>query len=100
VILGQAGRVYHAAGDSDLQQTRPIYCYVPDQFFDGENFQKASYLTSRWPSINCSANPLAVGSHVIPNPKLPVDPQCPCPILSEFLQRLEQIAAVKTLFTK
>lgn len=97
IITNQLGGVYHAAQHPDLQQTRPCYCFIPESFFEETGFQKSRYLVSRWPSINCSANPLAVGSHVLPDLKKPVDLNSQCPILVNFLARLETIAAVKTI---
>lgn len=97
IVNQEIGRVHHAAGHPAVAKTRPIYCWIPEDHFEENGFQKGRYLTSRWPSINCSANPLAVGSHVIPDPEKPVSIQSRCPILAEFLRRLEKIAAVKTI---
>lgn len=97
VINQQLGRVHHAAGHPAVAKTRPVYCWIPEQFFDEGGFEKSRYLVSRWPSINCSANPLGVGSHVIPDPGKPANLRSRCPILAEFLRRLETIAAVKTI---
>ncbi|MFN4804525.1 MAG: hypothetical protein ACK56K_04640 [Akkermansiaceae bacterium] len=95
VIEKQTGRIFYALGQTDLQQTRPVYAFVPDDFFEGDQFLKRSYLASRWPSAHCGANPNALGSHVIPNPNKPVLPNSTCPILAEFVMRLKQIASVK-----
>lgn len=95
IIHHQLGRVHHAAGHPALQKTRPTYCFVPEAHFEENGFQKSRYLVSRWPGINCGANPLAVGSHVIPDPEKPVSIRNRCPVLREFLDRLEQIASVK-----
>lgn len=97
LIANQIGRIHHATGHPALQKTRRVYCWVPEAFFDEGGFQKSRYLASRWPSINCSANPLAVGSHVFPDPEKPVSIRSRCPILAEFLLRLETIAATKTI---
>lgn len=96
IVIGkQTGRIFYAHGQTDLQQTRPVYAFVPNEFFDGDVFQKQSYLASRWPPTNCGANPYAVGSHVIPNPNKPVLANSACPILVEFVMRLKQIVPVK-----
>jgi hypothetical protein len=97
IIANNIGRIHHATGNKNLLKTRPTYCYVPEEFFGPEGFQKSRYLVSRWPSINCSANPLAVGSHVIPDASRPVNLRSRCPILADFLQHIETIAAVKTI---
>jgi hypothetical protein len=94
------GRIYHATGNTALAKTRPLYCFVPEAHFEENGLQQGRYLVSRWPSINCSANPYAVGSHVIPDPEKPADLRSRCPILAEFLQRLEHVAAVKTITAK
>lgn len=95
LVNNTLGRVHRAAGHSALQKTRPTYCFVPEEHFGENGFEKSRYLVSRWPSVNCSANPLAVGSHIIPDPARPVNIRSRCPILREFLARLESIAAVK-----
>lgn len=97
IINQQIGRIHHAAGHPALAKTRPVYAYVPESHFEENGFQKGHYLISRWPSINCAANPLAVGSHVIPDPEKPANLRSRCPILAEFLRRLETIAAVKSI---
>lgn len=99
IINQQIGRIHHAVANRNLQKTRPVYCWIPEVFFDETGFQKSRYLVSRWPGINCGANPLAVGSHVIPDPTQPVSIRSRCPILREFLRRIEQIAAVKAIST-
>jgi hypothetical protein len=96
VINQRLGRVHHAAGNLELQKTRPVYAFVPEEFFGAGGFERNRYLASRWPSINCGANPLAIGSHVIPDPGKPADLRSRCPILAEFLDRVETIAAIKS----
>ena len=96
VIAQQLGRIHHALQHPALRKTRPTYCFVPEDFFGEHGMEKSRYLASRWPSINCGANPLAVGSHVIPDPQNPVSMRSRCPILSEFLRKLETIATVKS----
>lgn len=93
----QIGRVHHAAGNKHLQETRPTYCYIPEEFFGEKGYEKSRYLVSRWPSINAGANPLAVGSHVLPDAVRPANIKSQCPILRGFLARLETIAAAKTI---
>lgn len=97
IVNQEIGRIHHAAGNHALAKTRPVYCWVPEGFFAEGGFQKGRYLVSRWPSINCSANPLGIGSHVIPDPEKPVSIRSRCPILAEFLTKLEKIAAIKTI---
>lgn len=97
IINQELGRVHHSTGNRFLQKTRPTYCWIPEEFFGENGFNKSRFLVSRWPSINCSANPLAVGSHVIPDLKKPVSPRSRCPILREFLTRLKVVAAIKTI---
>ncbi len=88
------GRVHHAIQHPALEKTRPVYCFIPEEHFGENGFEKGRYLASRWPSVNCSSNPLAIGSHVIPSEK-PVNPRSRCPVLREFLARLEIVAEVK-----
>ena len=95
VISQNLGRILHATGHPVLQKTRPTYCFVLEEFFDENGFRKEKYLISRWPSINCSANPLGVGSHVIPDTERPFENKFRCPVLREFLRRLETFAAIK-----
>ena len=97
VIADSIGRVLHAAGHPDLSKKRPVYAYVPEEYFGPEGFRRAGYLRSRWPSINAGANPLAVGSHVIPDPARPVCIRSRCPILIEFLTQLAAIAPAKSV---
>jgi len=95
-VAGYPGRVHYTAGNSALRKTRPCYAFSPEEFFLPTGFDLRSFLMSRWPSINCGANPYAIGSHVLPDPGKPVPPKSRCPILREFLSRLEVIATVKT----
>lgn len=97
LLKNHIGRVHHAAGNKHLQETRPTYCYIPEEFFGENGYEKSRYLVSRWPSINAGANPLAVGSHVLPDAARPANLRSRCPILREFLARLESIATVKTI---
>ncbi len=97
IIKNQIGRVHHACGYSHLQKTRPVYCFVPEQFFDSDGIDKRRYLMSRWPSINCESNIFAIGSHVFPDPEAPVTIRSRCPILREFLTSLEQVISVRSL---
>lgn len=97
VIQDCIGRVYHAVGHQALAKTRPVYCWVPEEFFGKNGFEKSRYLASRWPSINCSANPLAVGSHVIPDEENPANSRSRCSVLRDFLLQIETIASVKTI---
>lgn len=95
VIANQIGRVHHAAQHPALNKVRPAYAFVPEDCFAESGYQKSRYLASLWPSINCSANPYAIGSHVLPDPTSTANIRSRCPVLREFLSRLEIIAAVK-----
>lgn len=95
VVGNQFGRVHHAAGNHCLQETRPTYAFVPMEHFTAKGFQKDRYLASPWPEINCGANRHSVGSHVLPDPQKPVTSRSKCPVLTEFLTRLETLASVK-----
>jgi hypothetical protein len=96
IAANQIGRVHHAAQHSSLVKTRPCYCFVPEEFFQKNGFEKGRYLASRWPGINCSANPLGIGSHILPDPQKTVSNRTRCQVLREFLWRLEIVATVKT----
>jgi len=96
ITANTIGRVHHAVQNQAFGKTRPVYCYVPEEFFLPTGFDLRNYLMSRWPSINCGANPNAIGSHAIPDPGKPVPQKSRCLILREFLRRLEVIATVKT----
>lgn len=95
IIANQIGRIHHAAGNVSLAKIRPVYAFVPEEHFGANGFLKGRYLISLWPGINCGANPLSVGSHVIPDLERPVSIRNRCPVLREFLDRVEQIASVK-----
>ena len=95
IIHRHLGRIFHAAAHPDLIITRPTYAFIPEEFFDESGFQRIRYLDSEWPHINVGANPLAVGSHVIPDPTRPANNRSKCPILREFLGRLEIITTIK-----
>ena len=95
VIANKIGRVHHAVQHPTMRKTRPVYCFVPEEFFWENGLNRGLYLVSRWPSINCSANPLAIGSHAIPDPGKPVAHRYRCPVLAEFLRRLETTANIK-----
>lgn len=95
VIANHIGRIHHAAGQADLQLTRPTYAFVPEECISANAFDHRRYISGRWPSVNAGANPHAIGSHVMPDPERPVDPLCQCPVLAEFLTRIEPIALVK-----
>lgn len=97
IINQQIGRVHHAISHPSLVKTRPVYAFIPEGFFAESGFEKSRYLVSRWPSINCGANPNGIGSHVIPDAGKPVSIRSRCPILAEFLRRVEQIATVKSI---
>ncbi len=92
IIANQIGRIHHAVTQQDLATTRPVYAYIPEEYYGPDGLDRGRYLASRWPEINRGANPLAVGRHVIPDPKHPADLRSRCPVLREFLARLETIA--------
>lgn len=95
IIADEIGRIHHANAHAAFSKIRPCYAFVPEAFFGPDGLNKGRYLVSRWPSINCSANPLSIGSHVIPDSARPVSLRTRCPILREFLSRIEAIAVVK-----
>jgi hypothetical protein len=94
-IGGKIGRVHLATQHPGLKITRPAYAFVPEEFFRENIFDKARYLASRWPSANCTANPNGIGSHLLPDPEKPVSNRSRCPVLWEFIRRLETIATIK-----
>lgn len=96
VIAGNIGRIHHAVQHPALRKTRPCYAFVPEEHFSEAGFEKPRHLASRWPSINAGANPLGIGSHVIPDPENPVSIRSRCPVLREYLTKLEAIAIVKS----
>lgn len=96
LIANTIGRVHHAVQHPDLAKTRPAYAFVPEEFFGAGRLARGRYLVSLWPSINCSANPYGIGSHVLPDLGKPVALKSRCPVLREFLSRMETIATIKT----
>jgi len=95
IIHRHLGRIFHAAAHPDLIVTRPTYAFIPEEYFDASGFQRTRYLKSDWPHINVGANPLAIGSHVIPDTNRPANIRSKCPILNEFLIRLEINTTIK-----
>lgn len=98
-IANQTGRIHHAAQHPEFASIRPCYAFVPENYFGANGFERLRYLTSRWPSINAGANPLSIGSHVLPDATKPVSPRLKCPIFSKFLIRLETITTIKSTHT-
>jgi hypothetical protein len=94
--IEKAGTVFLASGHPDFTKLRPTFCFVPDEFFNSGEFDRSAYMASRWPSINCSANENAIGSHIFPDPEKPVDPKENSLVFRNFLSRLETIAAIKS----
>ena len=92
IIHHDLGRILHATVHPDLNATRATYAFIPELFFNGSGFQRSRYLASQWPSINAGANPHAIGKHIFPHVTRPVNIRTKCPILREFLNRLETIA--------
>lgn len=86
VIEGRPGRIFYSEGHPDFHQILPVYCFLP------EDVNPVSYLSSRWPSINASANPNAIGSHVFPDLNRPAR-NTACPTLRLFLQNLPRFIA-------
>lgn len=95
VIASKIGRIHHAIQHPSLAKVRPVYAFIPEEHFAESGFQKNRYLVSRWPAINCGANRYALGSHVIPDPENPVCIRSRCPVLDDFIKRLELIASIK-----
>ena len=94
-IAGKTGRVHYAVQHPALRKTRPCYAFAPEEFFGENGFEKSRCLASRWPSVNCSANPNGIGSHMLPDPGKPVSNRSRCPVLREFLQHLKSVATIK-----
>ena len=46
IIANQNGLIYHGAGHSSLQKTRPTYAFVPAEFFTEGGFERRRYLES------------------------------------------------------
>jgi hypothetical protein len=95
LVNNTLGRIHHAAGHPALPKNRPTYAFIPEEFFGETGLNRGRYLVSRWPVINCSANPDTIRSQVIPDPEKPADLRSRCPILREFLRRLERLTAGK-----
>ena len=95
LIHDHLGRVLHAASHPDLARVRPTFAFVPEGLFNGDGFSRSAYLCSHWPCLNMDANPLSVGSHVMPDPDRPVSIRSRCQILAQFLQQLAHIVACK-----
>ena len=72
---------------------------MPEGFFSGGEFDRLTFVSSRRQSLSFSANPLAVGPHVIPDQQRPADIGSRCPILAEFLSRLETIVSIANTIT-
>lgn len=88
----QIGRIFYGIQHPAFRKTRPLYAFVPEHHFSSNEFQKNRYLLSRWPSINCGANPFGIGSHVVPDPLRSVSPRSRCNVLAEFIRRLETVS--------
>lgn len=97
VIANQTGRIHHAAQHPELRIIRPCYAFIPQEHFQPCGFNRRRHLESRWPEINAGANPHAIGSHTIPDAEKPVESTTRCPVLREFLIRLQAISAVKAI---
>jgi hypothetical protein len=82
------GTIYHALAQKDIGKRRPMYTFVPEGMIKGGKLDATKYSASRWPSINCAANPTAVGSHLFPDITSPADPE-ECP---EFIKELQKFA--------
>lgn len=67
------GKIYKAYAQKDLQQTRPLYAFVPNDLIKGGKLDVIGYSSKRWDSINCGANKEAIGSHVFPDISQPVN---------------------------
>lgn len=66
------GKIFHASAQEDLQQTRPLFAYVPDKLITATGkLDSTNYRTQRWASINAGANKDAVGSHIFPDMNRP-----------------------------
>ncbi|MEO5715798.1 MAG: hypothetical protein ABIT37_20130 [Luteolibacter sp.] len=74
---------------------RPCFCFVADEYVTATGLDRAAYLASRWPGINCSSNENSIGSHLLPDMDRPADIGSESHDLSNFLLRLGEVAAVK-----
>jgi hypothetical protein len=87
------GKIYKAYSQRDLQQTKPLYAFVPNDLVIGGKLDLGQYSGKRWDSINCGANKRAVGSHVFPDLSQPIT-QSELEgndSIQEFLTRVKQL---------
>lgn len=87
------GTIYKAHAQKDIQQTRPLYAFVPSELVKGGKLDAIGYSSKRWDSINCGANEEAVGSHLFPDVSQPIKQGdiASNPILNKFFERLKKL---------
>lgn len=87
------GKIYMAYAQKDVQQTRPLYAFVPNDVIKEGKLDIVSYSSKRWDSINCGANQEAVGSHVFPDISKPIKQSevITNPNIANFLKRLKKL---------
>jgi hypothetical protein len=85
------GRIYRAYAQKDIQHTRPLYAFVPNDLIKNGKLDIPQYSSKRWDSINCGANKEAIGSHVFPDLAHPISQEelSKNQEISKFLERLK-----------
>jgi hypothetical protein len=82
------GKFYLGAGEPNLQQTRPLTVFVPNDLVINGKLDMPKFQAQRWHSINAGANKNAVGSHVFPDLTKEVEPTADFLLaLNQFLQK-------------
>ena len=61
------GKFFHSLAQNDLQVTRPLYAFVPEDLLKEGGIDRTEYVRKRWAAINAGANENAIGSHVFPD---------------------------------
>lgn len=82
-----------AYAQKDVQQTRPLYAFVPNDIIKEGKLDIVAYSSKRWDSINCGANQEAIGSHLFPNLSKPIKQSevISNPDINSFLKRLKKL---------
>lgn len=84
------GRIFHAMAQPDLQRTRPLYAFVPEELLTPGSFDEEAYRAKRWATINAGANKDAVGSHVYPDLSRPAPPGQTTEFRSELARHIHK----------
>lgn len=87
------GKIYKAYAQKDIQQTRPLYAFVPNEMVKDGKLDLHAYSSKRWDSINCGANKEAIGSHIFPDLSSPITQSelKTNPLISQFLYRIKKL---------